>query len=205
MAQWLDLPQTSDYPASVKFMEEKAFCVAQNPAQYFMLLCQYEDLFTMGSSADKAHLLDIGNIACYQSSRGGQITYHGPGQRVIYPIIHLSLFNKDIRKYIRFLADTIITTLDHFDIKGFFCEDKIGVWVGVDGRHYKIASIGVRVKKWVAYHGLAVNIDPDMSKFGKIIACGIKDNAHTSMAALGAKIHISEFDKQFKTVFLKNL
>jgi lipoyl(octanoyl) transferase len=166
-------------------MNKKVDEVIADNSKAFVLLLEYGDLYTLGSSAKEAHLLNVGDIPCYKTERGGQVTYHGPGQRIIYPIIHLSHFDKDIRKYLNFLASALIATFADLGLATFFCSERIGIWTRFDGRELKIASIGIKVRKWVAYHGIAVNIATDLSKFERIIACGIAGQQQGSLGSCG--------------------
>lgn len=183
-------------------MQEKVQEVQNDNSKIYLLAVEYDHLYTLGTSADSSHLLNIGNIAHYISERGGQVTYHGPGQRIIYPIIHLDRFHKDIRKYVTFLAEAVVNTLALYGVQARFCQKNIGVWVNRDNLDYKIASIGVRIKKWVSYHGIAINICPDLAKFDNIIACGLKNGRHISLQSCGVNTTLSEFDRYFcKTIY----
>jgi lipoyl(octanoyl) transferase len=201
---WIVLPKFISYPASLQLMQQKVQEVIADNKKIFVLLLEYDDVYTLGSSATKDDLLSISHIPYYQSDRGGQVTYHGPGQRVIYPIIHLSYFDKDIKKYINFLQTTLISTFKELGLTTFFCPEKIGIWVHHDGGQQKIASIGVKVKKWVACHGVSVNIATNLANFDNIVACGLRGYQQTSLEKLGININFEEFDQLFYTQFYKN-
>jgi len=185
MLEWVVLKERCSYPDSMQLMKQKVDEVIADNSKAFVLLLEYGDLYTLGSSAKEAHLLNVGDIPCYKTERGGQVTYHGPGQRIIYPIIHLSRFDKDIKKYLNFLANALIATFADLGLATFFCPERIGIWTRLNGRELKIASIGIKVRKWVAYHGLAVNISTDLSKFERIIACGIAGQGQGSLHSCG--------------------
>lgn len=164
-------------------------------------LVEHESIYTYGVSTDVSSLDKELNIV--QASRGGKITYHGPGQRIIYPILNLNRDAKDIRLYIHRLQQWIINSLAHFKIDAFAIENMIGIWVKQGQINAKIASIGVKLKKWVTYHGIAVNISTDLSEFAKIRPCGIDNLVTTSLLDLGIDISLPEFDQVLKAEFSK--
>lgn len=195
MLEFITLDKTSNYQESVNFMLSKVDQVIANNLKRYVIFTQYTDLYTLGASADIADLGSVHNIPFYISDRGGKVTYHGPGQSIIYPVMHLSLFDRDLRKYLTFLASILISTFNDLGIDTYFCKERIGIWAKIAEGDKKIASIGIKIKKWVAYHGISVNIAPDMTKFHKIIACGISGYQQTSLKQLGLDISLDAFNK----------
>ncbi len=179
----------------------------------FLLFCEHPDVYTLGKSGDKKNLLlnesllKKRGIDFFKINRGGDITYHGPGQLVVYPIFDLENFFTDIHKYLRFLEEVVIRVLKHFDILGERLEGSTGVWLGVgNGSPRKICAMGVRASRWVTMHGLAFNCSVDLSKFGGIVPCGIPDKSVTSLSLeLKRTVPLSEvsfvFQEKFKEVF----
>jgi lipoyl(octanoyl) transferase len=163
-----------------------------------IIFCEHAAVFTTGSSAEASEVLSAGEIPVVSSGRGGRTTYHGPGQRVVYPVVRLG--DRDVRAYIRRLQEWVCAMLDELGVEGKITDD-VGVWVDMDSRLRgngaenlaKIAAIGVRVRRWVAYHGVAINVEPDMSAFGRIRPCGL-DKPVTSLAALGVEANMAMVD-----------
>lgn len=203
MPQWITLKGLTKYDTALELMEKYVDELIINPYEERLLLLEHEEVFTHGYNASDSDLIIDTDIPVVPVGRGGKYTYHGPGQRVIYPILNLALPNraKDLKLYIKNLEKWIILTLEHFDIKSFTVEDRVGIWTIVDGTECKIASIGVRVKKWITYHGIAVNLNTDLSKFQHIIPCGLKEFSMTSMAQLGCDVNFESFDKALKQSF----
>jgi lipoyl(octanoyl) transferase len=195
MLEFITLDKTSNYQESVNFMLSKVDQVIANNLKRYVIFTQYTDLYTLGASADIADLGNVHNIPFYISDRGGKVTYHGPGQSIIYPVMHLSLFDRDLRKYLAFLASILISTFNDLGIDTYFCKERIGIWAKIAEGDKKIASIGIKIKKWVAYHGISVNIAPDMAKFHNIVACGISGYQQTSLKQLGLDISLEDFNK----------
>jgi lipoyl(octanoyl) transferase len=161
-------------------------------------LLEHPPLYTAGTSADIAELKDATRFPVYAAGRGGRYTYHGPGQRVIYAMIDLRGRGKDVRAHVWRLEEWMITVLADFGIKGERREGRIGIWVVTRVGEKKIGAIGVRVRKWVAYHGLALNVDPDLSHFSGIIPCGIAEFGVTSLRKLGVNAAMPDVDAAFK-------
>lgn len=207
MAQFITLQGLADYRQTLELMENHVSQLINKSVKETIYLVEHADIYTAGTSFKSCELLDSEKIPVIYTGRGGRFTYHGAGQRVIYPILDLSAQprQKDIKLYIRMLEEWLINSLAYFAIKAFTVEDRVGIWVKDQGREAKIAAIGVRIKKWVTYHGMAVNIVTDLSKFSGIIACGLNEFPVTSMAKLGVDIEISQFDevveKEFARVF----
>jgi lipoyl(octanoyl) transferase len=205
--QWIKLTNLTNYQEMMTLMDDKLARVISNLEDDTIFLLEHEDVYTAGTSAQDDELLidaSSSDIPIYQVGRGGKYTYHGPGQRVIYPILNLNFRQKDLHLYIKMLEKWIIDTLKHFDINAFTINGKIGIWVKNHlSQDEKIAAIGVRVKKWVTYHGIAVNISPDLTKFDNIIACGLKEYGISSMHKLGKIVSFNEFDKKLRYEFDK--
>lgn len=202
MIEFIKLPQYIDYNESIKIMMDKVQEVLIHPDKIYVLLIEYSDLYTLGTSASDKDLLDVKGAQIYKAARGGQVTYHGPGQRVIYPILHLSHFNKDIRQYINFLGKVLIDSFNGLGVETYLSDKNIGVWTKTTNE--KLASIGIKVSKWVAHYGIAVNISTNLSKFSKIIPCGINKPHQTSLHNLDIRISMKEFDKIFQSRFKNN-
>lgn len=205
MPDFLTLPGTSDYLQTLALMEARVSQVINGTEEEIIYLVEHPDVYTAGTSYKIEELLTPTDIPVIYTGRGGKFTYHGKGQRVIYPILDLSQGNrqKDIKLYVRQLEKWIINTLSYFGIHGYIVPDRVGIWVKEGESEAKIAAIGVRIKKWVAYHGIAVNIATHLHKYNGIIPCGIKDFPVTSLLKLGVDISLSEFDKALKQEFKK--
>ena len=203
MTNFKIIPGLVPYSQGIEIMEHHLNEAIQNPPQETVILLEHEDVYTAGTSYKPEELKNPDNIPVIYTGRGGRFTYHGPGQRVIYPILNLSLPHRlrDIKKYIKDLENWIIATLEEFNISAFTKNNMIGIWVSHNGLHKKIAAIGVRVRKWVTYHGIAVNISTDLSKFDGIIPCGITSYGVTSMKELGVEVSMEEFDVILKRHF----
>jgi lipoyl(octanoyl) transferase len=165
-------------------------------------LLEHPPLYTAGTSARDGDLLEPGLLPVYRTGRGGQYTYHGPGQRVAYVMLDLRRRGTDIRCFVAALEEWIIRALARFNLKGERRAGRVGIWIGEDqGRESKIAAIGVRVRQWVTYHGLALNVDPDLAHYRGIVACGIRGHGVTSLAAQGIAVGMPEVDAALKASF----
>ena len=177
----------------------------ENTAEDLIWLLQHPPIYTGGISAKLTDLIDAERFPVYQTNRGGQYTYHGPGQRIIYVMLDLR-HHQDIRLFVRTLEQWVINTLQTYDISAFIIDGKIGIWVQTDTDKYvKIAAIGIRLRKWISFHGVAVNINPDLSHFQGIVPCGINQQNYgvTSLHQLGANVTMQEFDQQLIAEFPK--
>ena len=197
----------SDYQESINFMEQRVKAIIANEKQELLWFLQYQPLYTAGSSYHKSELLRV-DIPVYRTNRGGKVTYHGPGIQVVYLMLDLRKRNlMDLHLYVYLLEEMIISFLKQFEIEGFRRKNRVGIWVYEHNQEKKIASIGVRVKKWVSYHGIAINIDPDLSYFDGIIPCGISDFGVTSLArmkhglALEVDLLTKILIKKFKSIY----
>ena len=159
-------------------------------------LLEHPPLYTAGTSADPADLVAPDRFPVYRAGRGGQYTYHGPGQRVAYVMVDLRRRGRmDVRRYVHDLEAWIIATLDRFGVKGERRDGRVGIWVDRGGgREDKIAAIGVRVRRWITYHGISLNVDPDLSHFDGIVPCGIREHGATSLADLGLPVTLTDVD-----------
>jgi lipoyl(octanoyl) transferase len=205
MVQFVTLPNLSRYEDTVKLMEDRVTNLLNKSSSEIIYLVEHQDVYTAGTSFKNDELLNPRDVPVIYTNRGGKFTYHGPGQRIIYPILDLASKRrqKDLKLYIRLLEEWIINSLLYFGIKAFTINDLVGIWVKEHGVPTKIASIGVRIKKWVTYHGVAVNIATNLDLFLGIIACGLKDMPVTSLKELGVNITLEQFDEVLKKQFLK--
>ena len=195
-----------DYPAALAEMEARAEAIRHQGAPELVWLVEHPPLYTAGTSAKGGDLLQPDRFPVYATGRGGQYTYHGPGQRVAYVMLDLKNRGEDVRRYVRDLEEWIIRTLARFNLKGERREGRVGIWVAHDGREDKIAAIGVRVRRWVTFHGISINVDPDLGHFSGIVPCGIQESAAaplgvTSLAELGYIVSMPEFDMALRGAF----
>src|SRR5215510_1249780 len=185
-------------------MEQRAGAVAAGTAPEFAWLIEHPPLYTAGTSARPQELLEA-RFPVFTAGRGGQFTYHGPGQRVVYLMLDLRHRGNDVRRYVATLEEWLIRTLAIFNIRGERREDRIGVWVRRpdkgDGREDKIAAIGIRLKRWVSLHGVALNVEPDLSHFSGIVPCGVTGHGVTSLVDLGLPVTMPEVDEVMRTTF----
>ena len=200
--EWRHSDVLVPYEAAVAEMEARIAAIRDGTAPELMWLLQHPSLYTAGTSARPEDLLDPGRLPVYRSGRGGQYTYHGPGQRIAYVLLDLDRRGRDVRCHVWRLEEWMIATLARFDVAGERREGRIGVWVARgDGRDDKIAAIGVRVRHWVSYHGVALNVAPDLNLFGGIVPCGITGHGVTSLAKLGIAVSITEVDIALRATF----
>ena len=196
--QWKTTKAPVPYPKAMEQMEARVEQIIAGKAENLSWLLEHPPLYTSGTSSKPEDLINMQQFPVYETGRGGQFTYHGPGQRVAY--VMKKLEHQDIRKHVQQLEEWIIQTLHLLDIKGERRKDRIGIWVD-DPKlgEAKIAAIGVRVKKWVAYHGIAINVNPDLSHFTGIVPCGIRQFGVTSLWQMGKQIEMNELDKKLKS------
>jgi len=199
--------QLISYPVALEFMEQKVKEIDAGGAGAIWLL-QHPSLYTGGSSATKDEVLDLKGLPLYSTGRGGKTTYHGPGQSILYAMIPLKQLydHPDLHKYISDLQLCIINTLNHYGIDSYTRKERIGVWCDDkkdQKTELKIAAIGVRVRKWITMHGIAINVNPDLEYFSRIIPCGIKDYGVTSCEAQGVAIKIEDLQRTLISEFLK--
>ena len=173
-----------EYIKSVNMLEKRAMDVLQGKKAELLWILEHNPVYTAGTSSKMTDLLDK-NLNLIKTNRGGKITYHGPGQKIVYFVLNLNRRERDIRKLISKIENCIIDILSEYKIKSYPDKKNIGIWVGDKNNSMKIAAIGIRVKKWIAYHGFALNVCNDLSKYNGIIPCGIKDKGITSLKKLG--------------------
>ncbi len=212
--EWHVVDSLVGYEAAVEMMEARVAAIASGAAPEAVVLLEHPPLYTAGTSAAPADLVDPGRFPVHASGRGGQYTYHGPGQRVAYVMLDLKRRRPDVRAFVAALEAWIIDTLGDFQVKGERREDRVGVWVrrperapGADGTpaEDKIAAIGIRLRKWVSFHGISLNVDPDLSHFGGIVPCGVREHGVTSLVDLGLPVTMADVDlalrRNFEAVF----
>lgn len=196
--EWKISPQPVHYEAGVAEMEERVADIRAGHAPELVWLLEHPPLYTAGTSAKGDDLLDP-RFPVFQTGRGGQYTYHGPGQRVVYVMLDLKKWQQtpDIKRFVCNLEQWVINSLQQFDIVGERVDGRVGIWVG----DRKIAAIGVRVRHWVTYHGIAINVNPDLTHFGGIVPCGIADAGVTSIADLGRGTDMAALDRALQAEF----
>jgi len=191
-----------DYEQAVRTMEDRVAAIRAGEADELVWLLQHPPLYTAGTSAKAADLLDPSRLPVYQTGRGGQYTYHGPGQRIAYVMLDLQRREMDVRSYVALLENWLIATLHRFNLRGERRQGRVGIWIdrGQDaegrGQEDKIGAIGVRVRRWVTYHGIALNVEPDLSHYAGIVPCGIQEHGVTSLVDLGLPVDMAEVDVQ---------
>lgn len=190
------------YPEALAEMEARAAAIAEGTAGELVWLLEHPPIYTAGTSARDADLLDA-RFPVYRTGRGGQFTYHGPGQRVGYVMLDLKRRKPDVRAYVHDLEEWLIEALKQFHVKGERRDGRVGIWVQRGLREDKIAALGVRIKRWVSFHGVALNVAPDLSHFSGIVPCGVRAHGVTSLADLGIDVSMAEVDTVLKASFQK--
>ncbi len=204
-AEWWISDSPEPYAAAVERMEARVERIVAQAAGDAVWLLEHPALYTAGTSAKAADLLDPGGLPVFPSGRGGQYTYHGPGQRIGYLMRDLRPHGRDLKAHVRALEQWLIDTLARFNVLGERRGDRVGVWVvGNGGREAKIAAIGVRVRHWVSFHGVAINIDPELRRFKGIVPCGIREHGVTSLVELGIPVTVAEVDIELQKTFRQN-
>ena len=207
--EWRISDHAVAYSDAVSWMEQRITDIRVGSAPETIWLLEHPPLYTAGTSADPSELLDCNRFPVFKTGRGGRYTYHGPGQRVAYAMLDLKNRGGDVRQYVYDLEQWLIETLSEFSINGDRREDRVGIWVRQGAppnpvcREDKIAAIGVRVRKWVAYHGVSLNVEPDLDHFDGIVPCGIKEHGITSLWNLGITAPMPEVDCALKVNFEK--
>lgn len=207
MPKWISFSHLMNYLAIIDLMHAHVHDMIENNAEEVVFLLEHEEVYTAGTGSKPEQLLNNFDIPVVYSGRGGKFTYHGPGQRVIYPMLNLASANraKDIKLYIRKLEMWVINSLKILGVNAYTIDGMVGVWVNKDEKSAKICSIGIRVKKWITYHGIAINISNNLDRFSGIIPCGIHNCLVTSLNDLGINISINDFDSLLKQEFKKIL
>jgi len=191
-----------DYGAAVEAMEERVAGIRAGTAGELVWLLEHPPLYTAGTSARDDELLDPQRLPVHRTGRGGRYTYHGPGQRIAYVMLDLLRRGRDVRCHVHLLEEWIIRTLARFDVRGERRDGRVGIWVARRGAgEEKIAAIGVRVRRWVTYHGVALNLDPELDHYRGIVPCGIAEHGVTSLAALGIGATMAEIDEALRATF----
>ena len=197
--------KTIDYPDSIEFMEKKIEDIHKNNCKEFLWFLEHDNIYTAGTSAKQKDLINSNKFKVYKSSRGGQYTYHGPGQRVVYLMLNLRKKGYDIRKFISLIEEWIIKSLKDIDVNAVSDKNHVGIWIKDKKSLKKISSIGLRVRKGITFHGISINLNPNLENFKGINPCGNDPKDVTSLEEIGLKNKIKKFDqvliKNFSTVF----
>jgi len=241
MPDWLTLPGLAPYAQTLAAMETRAEAIAMGTAPEAVWLLEHPPLYTAGTSAGDADLTDPTRFPVHKVGRGGQYTYHGPGQRVIYVMLDVGARGRDVRCFVRALENWVIAALAEFNVTGQIRPGRVGVWVARDGgqghtgarfagpqhpdvavgkdgigrttakgvatgpqnREYKIAAIGVKLRRWISFHGISINVDPDLEHFSGIVPCGIREHGVTSLVDLGLPVTMADLDVALQTTFTR--
>ena len=213
MVEWITTPGLTDSPSAEAWMERRANAIAAGEADECIWLLEHPALYTAGTSAKPNDLTDPNRFDVFQTRRGGQYTYHGPGQRVAYTMLDVGKRGHDVRAFVKSLESWVIATLETFNVKGEVREGRVGVWVTRPEKpplangspsEDKIAAIGIRLRKWISFHGLSINVEPDLSHFDGIVPCGINEHGVTSLVDLGLPVTLSDVDVALKQSFAVN-
>jgi len=188
-----------DYEDALRWMDQRVQDIQKGHAPECLWFLEHPPLYTLGTSGKSADILASATLPTFETGRGGQVTYHGPGQRIVYLMLDLKTRKQDVRWYVHTLEDWLIQTLAAFGLQGERREGRVGIWVQKEGRDHKIAALGVRLQKWVTSHGIALNVSPDLSAYQHIVPCGLNHYGVTSLADIGVKVSLEEVD----TVLLK--
>ncbi|MEP4037823.1 lipoyl(octanoyl) transferase LipB [Pseudophaeobacter sp.] len=210
MVEWVTSDNLVDYDNAVSFMETRAAAIAAGEAEECIWLLEHPPLYTAGTSAKIEDLTDPDRFPVYPSKRGGQYTYHGPGQRVVYVMLNVAKRGHDVRRFVQELEAWVILALAEFNLTGHIRTGRVGVWIErpdkprrADGglTEDKVAAIGIRLRKWVSFHGISINVEPDLDHFGGIVPCGIQEHGVTSLVDLGLPVSLADVDVALKRSF----
>ena len=210
MVEWITHDGLLPYDKAVAFMEDRAEAIARGEADECIWLVEHPPLYTAGTSARPADLTDPDRFPVYESKRGGQYTYHGPGQRVAYVMLDVGKRGHDVRRFVQQLEEWVIATLAEFNLTGEIREGRVGVWITRPDKPLtasgapaedKIAAIGIRLRKWVSFHGISINVEPDLDHFTGIVPCGITDYGVTSLVDLGLPVTMTDVDVALRRCF----
>ena len=192
--EWKSQEELIPYLEAMKWMENRVQSLQKGEASPCVWFLEHPPLYTLGSRGKDEDIFSSAKLPVFKSGRGGQVTYHGPGQRIVYLMIDLKSHYEDIRRYVHAVEGWIINTLHYFGVKGERREGRVGIWVQKEGRDSKIAALGVRVQKWVTSHGFALNLSPDLKAYDDIIPCGLSQYGVTSLQDLGIVVSMEEVD-----------
>ena len=202
--EWLISDRQIAYAEALAMMEARVDAIVAGAAPELVWLIEHPPLYTAGTSANRADVLDA-RFPVFEAGRGGQMTYHGPGQRVAYAMLDLKRRGPDVRRFVATLEEWLIRTLAAFNVRGERREDRVGVWVRRpekgEGHEDKIAAIGIRVRRWVSLHGISLNVEPDLAHFSGIVPCGVREHGVTSLADLGRIVSLPEVDMALRAAF----
>ncbi len=205
--EWKFSDTPVDYAEALRFMEDRAAAIHAGDAPECLWLLEHPALYTAGTSADPVELVDADRFPVYETGRGGRYTYHGPGQRICYVMLDLTRRGRDVRAFVCHLEEWVIQTLAQFNVPGERRDGRVGIWVdrqrydNIPGQEDKIAAIGVRVRRWVTFHGLAINVEPDLEHFSGIIPCGIAEHGVTSLVDMGIPATTQDVDNALMATF----
>jgi lipoyl(octanoyl) transferase len=190
------------YPDAVAEMEARVAAIRAGEAPELVWLLEHPPLYSAGTGSDERDLLDADFLPVFRTGRGGKLTYHGPGQRVAYVMLDLQRRGSDLRRFVRDLEEWTIRALARFGLKGERRQGRVGIWIAErDGSENKIAAIGVRVRRWVSFHGVSINLDPDLAHYRGIVPCGVAEHGVTSLRALGVAIDMAALDAALRDTF----
>ena len=198
LIKWKTSNNPMKYNIAIQNMSKYITEIKNNKSPEIIWLLEHPSVYTCGRSAKNEHLINTYDTPVIKSGRGGQVTYHGPGQRIIYVMLNLQYREKDIKKYVQTLENWMIMSLKHININAYTVKDRIGLWVEGPRGESKIGAIGVRISKWITSHGISININPDLSFYSGIIPCGLNNFPVTSFKEMGYDIQITEFDEIIK-------
>ena len=210
MVEWITSKGLTPYPDALRIMEDRANAIAAGEANEAIWLVEHPPLYTAGTSAKPADLIDPDRFPVFEARRGGEYTYHGPGQRVAYVMLDVGKRGHDVRRFVKQLEGWVIAALKEFNVEGEIRDGRVGVWVPrpdkplmPDGSvvEDKIAALGIRLRKWVSFHGLSINVEPDLDHFGGIVPCGISDHGVTSLVDLGLPVTMDDVDVALRKTF----
>ncbi|WP_149142339.1 lipoyl(octanoyl) transferase LipB [Gemmobacter caeruleus] len=212
MVEWTHLPGLSPYPETLAAMEARANAIAAGTADEAIWLLEHPPLYTAGTSARPEDLVEPDRFPVFDVGRGGQYTYHGPGQRIVYVMLDVKKRGGDVRCFVRKLENWVIAALAEFNVRGEIRPGRVGVWVerpdrprNADGSvaEDKIAALGIKIRKWVSFHGISINVEPDLAHFGGIVPCGIRDHGVTSLVDLGLPVTMADLDAALMASFAR--
>ena len=210
MPDWQNLPGLAPYAPTLAAMEARVAAISAGEAPEAIWLLEHPPLYTAGTSARPADLTDPDRFPVHKVGRGGQYTYHGPGQRVVYVMLDVGARGRDVHCFVRAMENWVIAALAEFNVKGEIRAGRVGVWVtrpdrpaNADGTpaEDKIAAIGVKLRRWISFHGISINVEPDLAHFSGIVPCGIRDHGVTSLVDLGLPVTMEDLDTALKTTF----